>query len=100
MTDLADEDALERVARARSYRGELILFSFDFCGIAEALSLILSLRRASFEHFLPFSDGAETCEALRTAAMLRGLDERTMPCYFSSWPRDHPGWKMWGHGPG
>jgi hypothetical protein len=97
--DLADPNALERVARARAYRGELILFSFDFCGISEALSLIISLRRASFEHFLPLTDGIETCDAMRTAARLRDLDDRTMPCYFSSWPRDHAGWKMWGHGP-
>ena len=97
--DLADPNALERVARARAYRGELILFSFDFCGISEALSLIISLRRASFEHFLPLTDGIETCDALRTAARLRNLDDRSMPCYFSSWPRDHAGWKMWGHGP-
>ena len=97
-TDLADPQSLARVARARSYHGELILFSFDFCGIAEALSLVLSLRRASFEHFLPYSDGVETCDALHTAARLRDIDH--LPCYFSSWPRDHAGWKMWGHGPG
>ena len=37
-----------------SYRNELILFSFDFCAISEALSLALQLRRIGFEHFAPY----------------------------------------------
>ena len=48
-----------------AFRGELILFSLDFCGISEALSLILTLRGVGFEHFAPMSDGQETCEALQ-----------------------------------
>ena len=50
--DVAQPGALAAALRARAFRGELILFSFDFCGISEALSLLLTLRRIGFEHFL------------------------------------------------
>ena len=63
--DIAKPQALEAAVRARAFRGELILFSFDFCGISEALSLILTMRGVGFEHFAPMRDGQETCEALR-----------------------------------
>ena len=91
--------ALDATVRARAFRGELILFSFDFCGISEALALVLELRRVGFEHFAPMSDGPETCEALRGAASARGISP-LWPCWYSSWPRDHPGWQQWGTAPG
>ena len=91
--------ALNAAVRKRAFRGELILFSFDFCGISEALSLVLTLRRIGFEHFAPMSDGPETCEALRQAATARGISP-LWPCWYSSWPRDHPGWQQWGTAPG
>ena len=47
IADLAAPGVLETALHRRSYLGELILFSFDFCGIAEALSLVLQLF---FEH--------------------------------------------------
>ena len=99
IADLAAPGVLETALHRRSYLGELILFSFDFCGIAEALSLVLSLRRAGFEHFLPLSDGRATCEAMQLAAAARSVVP-AVPCVFSSWPRDHAGWKSWGSGPG
>ena len=91
--------ALNAAVRKRAFRGELILFSFDFCGISEALSLVLTLRRIGFEHFAPMSDGPETCEAMRQAATARGISP-LWPCWYSSWPRDHPGWQQWGTAPG
>ena len=96
--DLSAPGALRAAARARSYKSELILFSFDFCGIAEAISLVVNLRRSSFEHFLPLSDGLETCEALRSSAATRGVGP--LPCFYSSWPSNHSGWKLWGTAPG
>ena len=93
--DLSNPEAFKAALRTRSYKNELILFSFDFCGVSEALSLVLTLRAASFEHFAPLSDGAETCDALHSAAVARGLDA-SWPCYYSSWPRDHAGWDTWG----
>jgi len=97
--DLAQPGRLASALRSRTYRGELILFSFDFCGIGEALSMALTLRSIGFEHFVPMSDGAETCETLRTAARTRDI-QPLWPCWYSSWPRDHPGWKVWGTAPG
>ena len=97
--DLSSRAALTTALRTRVFKNELILFSFDFCGLSEALSVILALRAASFEHFAPLTDGPETCHALRRAASARGVDA-TWPCYYSSWPRDHPGWEAWGTSPG
>ena len=61
-TDLAQHPTITAATvRSRAFKNELILFSFDFCGIGEALALILSLRRVGFEHFAPLSAGPETC---------------------------------------
>lgn len=97
--DLAVPNVMRTAVHARAFKGELILFSFDFCGISEALSFVLSLRLASFEHFMPLSDGKETCDAMRAAARARDFPQ-DVPCWFSSWPRDHPGWAMWVSGAG
>ena len=94
-SDLSHPGQLEAAVASRAYRGELILFSFDFCGIGEALSLIMNLRGAGFEHFLPLSDGAETCELLISAAETRHIAPR-LPCWYASAIRDHRGWDMWG----
>ncbi len=97
IANLTEPGSLEAAIAARSFRNELILFSFDFCGISEALSLVLTLRQAGFEHFLPLSDGRETCEAMRLATRHWSPP---VPCFFSSAPSDHPGWASWGSGPG
>ena len=96
--DLNASTTLESVVRTRAYRGELILFAFDFCAIAEALNLIVHLRALGFEHHVPLTDGDATCAALRRAARARGLAEP--PCFWSSWPTMHPGWTWWGSKPG
>lgn len=98
VVDLSDPTALHAAVLNRAFEGELILFSFDFCGISEALSCVVSLRLVGFEHFLPLSDGWETCDAMQAAAGARGL--AAIPCSFSSWPRDASGWTSWGSGPG
>ena len=94
-TDLSRPGAFAEVVRSRSFRKELVLFSFDFCGVSEALSIILILRAASFEHFAPLTDGHETCEVLHTAAVARGI-AANWPCYYSTWPNSDPGWQTWG----
>ena len=108
--DIAQPGVLQAALQARAFRGEIILFAFNFCAISDALALIATLRRASFEHFLPFSDGQATCEALRSIAAvgggLRGLPRPLPPqplppppCYWSSWPGNHTGWQYWGTRP-
>ena len=95
--NLSDPLVLREAVASRSFQRESILFAFDFCSIGDALNLALHLRRAGFEHFLPLSDGAETCAALRRAARSRGVGET--PCYWSSWPSSHEGWTRWGSSP-
>ena len=95
--DLATAAALRDAVAARCFRNELILFAFDFCAVNDALSLVIQLRRVGFEHFLPLTDGPETCDTLQRAASARGVGPT--PCYWSSWPASHEGWARWGSGP-
>ena len=96
---ILDAEFLAKTVRERAFRNELILFTFDFCALSEALSLILMLRRAGFEHFAPLTDGAETCETLRQAAIARQVSP-LWPCWYSSLPNHHKGWERWGSKPG
>ena len=96
-SDLALPGALSAAIASRAFRGEMILFSFDFCGISGALSLLIHLRSISFEHFLPLGDGKETCEAMQKLATSHGIDP--VPCYFSHALNNHSGWIQWGSGP-
>lgn len=95
--DLSVRAALDAAVQARSYNRELILFSFDYCGISGALALVLHLRDVLFEHFLPLSDGAETCQAMQDEAKARGISP--VPCFYSHAVNNHSGWAMWGSKP-
>ena len=101
--DLSDPAVLRRAVEARSFRGEIILFAFDFCSASEAIGLISSLRRASFEHFLPFTDGEATCVSMQrilgVGGGLIGQDATPPPCFWASWPGNHSGWNVWGSKP-
>ena len=103
--DISDPAVLQSALQARAYRGEIILFAFNFCAISDALALVATLRRASFEHFLPFTDGPSTCDAMVSLAAvgggLRGRPRQPPPppCYWSSWPGNHTGWQYWGTRP-
>ena len=70
--DLSEPAVLQAAVQDRTFRGEIILFAFNFCSISDALALMATLRRASFEHFLPFTDGRETCLAMQHLAAAGG----------------------------
>ena len=70
--DLSEPAVLQAAVQDRAFRGEIILFAFNFCSISDALALMATLRRASFEHFLPFTDGRETCLAMQHLAAAGG----------------------------
>ena len=70
--DLSEPATLREAVHDRTFRGEIILFAFNFCSISDALALMATLRRASFEHFLPFTDGRATCLAMQHLAAVRG----------------------------
>lgn len=95
--DLTRPDVLRDALASRVFKNELILFVFDFCAVQEAINLVLMLRRAGFEHFLPVADGAATCDALVAAAVRGGV--RDVPCGWTSWASRQPGWASWGSGP-
>ena len=105
--DLSEPATLRVALEDRAFRGEVILFAFNFCSISDALALMATLRRASFEHFLPFTDGRETCQAMQhLAAVGGGLQhgaaaalQAPPPCFWSSWPGNHTGWHHWGTRP-
>jgi hypothetical protein len=90
--DLSDPAVLQSVLRTRAFHNELILFAFDFCAVADALNLVMLLRHAGFEHFLPLGDGAATCAVLqRTAAEAM----EPLPCWWSNWTASQTGWRRW-----
>ena len=70
--DLSEPATLRAAVQDRTFRGEIILFAFNFCSISDALALMATLRRASFEHFMPFTDGRETCLAMQDLAAVGG----------------------------
>ena len=70
--DLSEPATLRAAVQDRAFRGEIILFAFNFCSISDALALMATLRRASFEHFMPFTDGRETCLAMQDLAAVGG----------------------------
>uniref|UniRef100_A0A7S4ETJ9 Nucleotide-diphospho-sugar transferase domain-containing protein n=1 Tax=Chrysotila carterae TaxID=13221 RepID=A0A7S4ETJ9_CHRCT len=96
--DLSDDMQFQRVVNQRTYKGELILFAFDLCSVSDALNAVLMLRHVGFEHFLPLTDGAATCEALHALADVKALP--TTPCFWSSSSNNHKGWDTWGAGAG
>jgi hypothetical protein len=59
---------------------------------------VLHLRDVLFEHFLPLSDGAETCQAMQDEAKARNIS--AVPCFFSHALNNHSGWAKWGTKPG
>ena len=48
--DLSTPHVLRSALSARAFKSELILFTFDFCAVQDALNLVLVLRQAGFEH--------------------------------------------------
>ena len=88
--DVSVPGVLQQALRLRVHRGELILFTFDYCDVPLALNLVLHLRRhLQLEHFLPLSDGPRTCAAMQEAV---GSVAGAVPCFWSAYPSNHSGW--------
>jgi len=99
--DVSGEAALAAAVHERSFKGELIVFSFNFCAIPEAINAALMLRQAGFAHFMPLSDGRATCEAMRQQLARADAEAHaSTPCYFASAPNSLGGWASWGGGAG
>lgn len=89
--NLSDPRILRLALSSRVFRRELILLTFDFCAVSDALNVVLLLRHAGFEHFLLLSDGRTTCTALQKAA----TSTTHIPCFWSGF-NDLAAWKWWG----
>ena len=53
--------------QARSYKKELIIFSFNRATALEAVNFVFNLRDLGYDHWLALTDDSTMCEVMRTA---------------------------------
>ena len=95
--DLAQPGAVEKAARVRSYRKEIIIFESDKSMGGWAFYWVNQMRRKGYEHWLILADKEESCESLQEQwqPMVATFNEQPLSCAWSSYPRTHPGWAQW-----
>jgi len=95
--DLAAPGVPARVARARGWHNEMILFTADSSMAGWGFHFVTQLRARGYEHWIILSDGPENCRGMHRQwdAMMQAHREQPLSCVYSSYPGSHPGWEQW-----
>ena len=95
--DIDGPGVIGQVARTRSYKGEVILFTADAGMAGWGYHWVYQLRRMGYEHWVMLADVQKTCESIHEQwePMERVHNELPLSCVWSSAPRAHAGWKQW-----
>lgn len=82
--DVFPSSNLKEALAARSYKKELIIFSFNRATALEAVNFVFNLRDLGYDHWLALTDDSTMCEVMRTAFPNGG-------CGYSSLAEAFPG---------
>ena len=95
--DIARPGMARHVARRRSYKGEIIMFTSDNQMGGWAYHWVNQMRIQGYEHWLILADEKSTCGVLQDgwAPMVTKFGEEPLSCVYSSYPKEHPGWEQW-----
>lgn len=95
--DLSQPGSVEQLVRARSYRGEIILFLATPKMAGWTFNFVKQLRDAGYEHWFILSDSAQSCMALSAqwAPMQALHGEPPLSCAWSAYPQNHSAWARW-----
>ena len=100
--DMADRGVPRKVAAARSYRGEIMLFTSDAGMAGWSFHFVHQMRAQGYEHWLILADKKKSCIGIHEqwSAVERKHGDQALSCVYTSYPRSHPGWKQWRPGGG
>ena len=95
--DIAMPGVAARVAKERSYKGEIIMFTSDAKFAGWGFHWVKQLRSRGYEHWMILSDGKANCRGMHKKwnAVQAASGDAPLSCVYSSYPRKHPGWDQW-----